>query len=172
MTLQEAPPQARVSSKGVLGESGLQEKDCSLSHSPAFLVGIPQEVRGTWRFNNSHPLTSWPRGPFPVWACFLPRVNQSCKGSRSAVSLPQVYPIVDFPLREISLASQRGIAEHSAALSPRARVLQQVSGVGVGGCGEARLLGPGWGSCWGGGPFQTRAGRRQLREGWRTGAPV
>ncbi|XP_047706562.1 protein SSUH2 homolog isoform X2 [Prionailurus viverrinus] len=36
-----------------------------------------------------------------------------------------VYPIVDFPLREISLASQRGIAEHSAALSPRARVLQQ-----------------------------------------------
>eukprot|EP00069_Balaena_mysticetus_P018046 bmy_00466T0 len=38
---------------------------------------------------------------------------------------PQVYPIVDFPLREISLASQRGIAEHSAALASRARVLQQ-----------------------------------------------
>uniref|UniRef100_A0A3Q2LM03 Ssu-2 homolog n=1 Tax=Equus caballus TaxID=9796 RepID=A0A3Q2LM03_HORSE len=36
-----------------------------------------------------------------------------------------VYPIVDFPLREISLASQRGIAEHSAALGSRARVLQQ-----------------------------------------------
>eukprot|EP00071_Canis_lupus_P028579 XP_022262136.1 protein SSUH2 homolog isoform X2 [Canis lupus familiaris] len=36
-----------------------------------------------------------------------------------------VYPIVDFPLREISLASQRGIAEHSAALASRARVLQQ-----------------------------------------------
>ncbi|ELW63510.1 hypothetical protein TREES_T100014071 [Tupaia chinensis] len=37
----------------------------------------------------------------------------------------QVYPIVDFPLREICLASQRGIAEHSAALASRARVLQQ-----------------------------------------------
>uniref|UniRef100_A0A8D0Z320 Ssu-2 homolog n=1 Tax=Sus scrofa TaxID=9823 RepID=A0A8D0Z320_PIG len=36
-----------------------------------------------------------------------------------------VYPIVDFPLRDISLASQRGIAEHSAALASRARVLQQ-----------------------------------------------
>lgn len=38
-----------------------------------------------------------------------------------------VYPIVDFPLREISLASQRGIAEHSASLASRARILQQVS---------------------------------------------
>ncbi|XP_020758748.2 protein SSUH2 homolog isoform X2 [Odocoileus virginianus] len=36
-----------------------------------------------------------------------------------------VYPIVDFPLREISLASRRGISEHSAALASRARVLQQ-----------------------------------------------
>ncbi|KAM9074584.1 protein SSUH2 homolog isoform 3-T8 [Megaptera novaeangliae] len=36
-----------------------------------------------------------------------------------------VYPIVDFPLREICLASQRGIAEHSATLASRARVLQQ-----------------------------------------------
>ncbi|MBZ3875288.1 Protein SSUH2-like protein, partial [Sciurus carolinensis] len=36
-----------------------------------------------------------------------------------------VYPIVDFPLREISLASQRGIAEHSASLASRARILQQ-----------------------------------------------
>ncbi|KAK2490119.1 hypothetical protein MC885_017547 [Smutsia gigantea] len=36
-----------------------------------------------------------------------------------------VYPVVDFPVREISLASQRGIAEHSAALASRARVLQQ-----------------------------------------------
>ncbi|KAK1332321.1 hypothetical protein QTO34_006994 [Cnephaeus nilssonii] len=39
---------------------------------------------------------------------------------------PQVYPLADFPLREISLASQRGIAQHSAAtLASRARVLQQ-----------------------------------------------
>ncbi|ELK34331.1 hypothetical protein MDA_GLEAN10023697 [Myotis davidii] len=37
-----------------------------------------------------------------------------------------VYPLADFPLREISLASQRGIAQHSAAtLASRARVLQQ-----------------------------------------------
>lgn len=46
---------------------------------------------------------------------------------------PQVYPLADFPLREISLASQRGIAQHSAAtLASRARVLQQVSGRGQG----------------------------------------
>ncbi|XP_064449263.1 protein SSUH2 homolog isoform X4 [Mirounga angustirostris] len=42
-----------------------------------------------------------------------------------------VYPIVDFPLREISLASQRGIAEHSAALASRARVLQQTPLSGI-----------------------------------------
>ncbi|KAM4821078.1 protein SSUH2 homolog [Thomomys bottae] len=36
-----------------------------------------------------------------------------------------VYPIVDFPIRDISLASQRGIAEHGASLAPRARILQQ-----------------------------------------------
>uniref|UniRef100_A0A8C6QM13 Ssu-2 homolog n=1 Tax=Nannospalax galili TaxID=1026970 RepID=A0A8C6QM13_NANGA len=39
-----------------------------------------------------------------------------------------VYPIVDFPLQEISLASQRGISEHSAALASRARILQQAGG--------------------------------------------
>ncbi|XP_032314737.1 protein SSUH2 homolog isoform X3 [Camelus ferus] len=37
-----------------------------------------------------------------------------------------VYPIIDFPLREISLASQRAIAEHNATLASRARVLQQL----------------------------------------------
>lgn len=63
--------------------------------------------------------------------------------ARWAASLLQVYPIVDFPLREISLASQRGIAEHSATLPSRARVLQQVSAVGTGGCREA--LGAGLG---------------------------
>ena len=63
--------------------------------------------------------------------------------ARWAASLPQVYPIVDFPLPEISLASQRGIAEHSAALASRARVLRQVSEVGTGGCWEA--LGAGLG---------------------------
>ncbi|GAB1291135.1 Ssu-2 homolog (C. elegans) [Apodemus speciosus] len=36
-----------------------------------------------------------------------------------------VYPIVDFPLQDISLASQRGIEEHSAMLASRARILQQ-----------------------------------------------
>uniref|UniRef100_D4A1A7 Ssu-2 homolog n=1 Tax=Rattus norvegicus TaxID=10116 RepID=D4A1A7_RAT len=36
-----------------------------------------------------------------------------------------VYPIVDFPLKDISLASKRGIEEHSAMLSSRARILQQ-----------------------------------------------
>lgn len=52
-----------------------------------------------------------------------------------------MYPLVDFPLREISLASQRGIAQHSAALASRARILQQVRCVGAWGCWEARLLG-------------------------------
>ncbi|KAL6036614.1 hypothetical protein STEG23_033352, partial [Scotinomys teguina] len=40
-------------------------------------------------------------------------------------SLVKVYPIVDFPLRDISLASQRGIEEHNTALASRARILQQ-----------------------------------------------
>nr|XP_020829454.1 protein SSUH2 homolog isoform X1 [Phascolarctos cinereus] len=39
-----------------------------------------------------------------------------------------VYPIVDFPKQEISLASQRGIAEHTTALAGRSRVLQQFPG--------------------------------------------
>lgn len=56
---------------------------------------------------------------------------------------PQVYPLADFPLREISLASQRGIAQHSAAtLASRARVLQQVSRRGRG-CFWARRGFPG-----------------------------
>uniref|UniRef100_A0A6I8NHN6 Ssu-2 homolog n=1 Tax=Ornithorhynchus anatinus TaxID=9258 RepID=A0A6I8NHN6_ORNAN len=36
-----------------------------------------------------------------------------------------VYPIIDFPKPEISLASQRGIAEHNAAFASRSRILQQ-----------------------------------------------
>lgn len=90
-------------------------------------------------------------GPFLPGLVFLPPVNQSCKasgadtlgqGSEATASLRQVYPIVDFPLREISLASQRGIAEHSAALASRARVLQQVSGVGAGARWETSGAGP------------------------------
>ncbi|KFO38328.1 hypothetical protein H920_00280 [Fukomys damarensis] len=38
---------------------------------------------------------------------------------------PVVYPIVDFPLRDISLASRRGILEHSSTLASRGRILQQ-----------------------------------------------
>uniref|UniRef100_G1T7R7 Ssu-2 homolog n=1 Tax=Oryctolagus cuniculus TaxID=9986 RepID=G1T7R7_RABIT len=48
-------------------------------------------------------------------------------------SLSQVYPIVDFPLPEIARASQRGIAEHSAALGSRARILKQVRRAWAGG---------------------------------------
>lgn len=47
----------------------------------------------------------------------------------------QVYPIVDFPLRDISLASQRGIEEHSTTLASRARILRQVRRGGGGGGG-------------------------------------
>ncbi|XP_068940145.1 protein SSUH2 homolog isoform X1 [Petaurus breviceps papuanus] len=36
-----------------------------------------------------------------------------------------VYPIVDFPKQEISLASQRAIAEHTTSLAGKSRVLQQ-----------------------------------------------
>uniref|UniRef100_A0A8C3P736 Ssu-2 homolog n=1 Tax=Chrysemys picta bellii TaxID=8478 RepID=A0A8C3P736_CHRPI len=39
----------------------------------------------------------------------------------------QVYPIVDFPKPEISLASQRAITEHNAAFATSSRILQQVS---------------------------------------------
>ncbi|XP_058144528.1 protein SSUH2 homolog isoform X1 [Dasypus novemcinctus] len=45
--------------------------------------------------------------------------------SLELLSPAQVYPIVDFPLQEISLASQRAIARHSAALASGARILQQ-----------------------------------------------
>ncbi|KAJ6650945.1 hypothetical protein lerEdw1_001422, partial [Lerista edwardsae] len=37
----------------------------------------------------------------------------------------QVYPLVDFPYPEISLASQRAIAEHNAAFASTSRILQQ-----------------------------------------------
>ncbi|GAB0194385.1 protein SSUH2 [Grus japonensis] len=36
-----------------------------------------------------------------------------------------VYPIIDFPDPEISLASQRAIAEHSAAFATSSRILRQ-----------------------------------------------
>uniref|UniRef100_A0A8D0EVV2 Ssu-2 homolog n=1 Tax=Strix occidentalis caurina TaxID=311401 RepID=A0A8D0EVV2_STROC len=39
-----------------------------------------------------------------------------------------VYPIINFPDPEISLASQRAIAEHSAALATSSRILRQVRG--------------------------------------------
>ena len=81
-------------------------------------------------FNKPHP----PRSPLArarpsLGSCSHqpPRApGAEARGQVVCVS-PQVYPIVDFPLREICLASQRGIAEHSATLASRARVLQQVS---------------------------------------------
>uniref|UniRef100_A0A672VFM0 Ssu-2 homolog n=1 Tax=Strigops habroptila TaxID=2489341 RepID=A0A672VFM0_STRHB len=39
-----------------------------------------------------------------------------------------VYPIIDFPEPEISLASQRAIAEHNAAFATSSRILRQVRG--------------------------------------------
>uniref|UniRef100_A0A8C0BI48 Ssu-2 homolog n=1 Tax=Buteo japonicus TaxID=224669 RepID=A0A8C0BI48_9AVES len=39
-----------------------------------------------------------------------------------------VYPIIDFPDPEISLASQRAVAEHSAAFAASSRILRQVRG--------------------------------------------
>lgn len=55
---------------------------------------------------------------------------RGCSGKESETGTvfvsPQVYPIVDFPLQDISLASQRGIEEHSTMLASRARILQQV----------------------------------------------
>uniref|UniRef100_A0A663M648 Ssu-2 homolog n=1 Tax=Athene cunicularia TaxID=194338 RepID=A0A663M648_ATHCN len=39
-----------------------------------------------------------------------------------------VYPIIDFPDPEISLASQRAITEHSTALATSSRILRQVRG--------------------------------------------
>lgn len=89
----------------------------------------------------SHQLAAGLGAP-PSLGLFSVGIRESGPGQRGRPRLSlQVYPIVDFPLREISLASQRGIAEHSAALGSRARVLQQVSGVGAWGHREGRLPG-------------------------------
>uniref|UniRef100_A0A8C4WAJ5 Ssu-2 homolog n=1 Tax=Gopherus evgoodei TaxID=1825980 RepID=A0A8C4WAJ5_9SAUR len=37
-----------------------------------------------------------------------------------------VYPIIDFPIPEVSLASQRAITEHNTAFTTSSRILQQV----------------------------------------------
>lgn len=71
--------------------------------------------------------------PSGLYACLSDQVVASLS--------PQVYPLIDFPLREISLASQRGIAQHSAALASRARVLQQVSRAGAGALGRQDFRG-------------------------------
>lgn len=96
-------------------------------------------IKGLRRLSKPHPLAAWP-WPLPALGSM-----PGCLTRWLHLS-PQVYPLIDFPLREISLASQRGIAQHSAALASRARVLQQVSGAGAWDFGEARLGGPAWGS--------------------------
>lgn len=87
-------------------------------------------INGPLGFNKPHPSRS-PLArarPFPASCSHQPSKAPGAEAPGQVVCVsPQVYPIVDFPLREISLASQRGIAEHSAALASRARVLQQVS---------------------------------------------
>lgn len=102
-------------------------------------------IKGLWRSSNPHLLAARPR-TLPNLGSFSLPPEIDCQGSRCwhlvrvvrCLRLsPQVYPLVDFPLREISLASERGIAQHSATLASRARVLQQVSRVGAWGCWEA-----------------------------------
>nr|XP_042706162.1 protein SSUH2 homolog [Chrysemys picta bellii] len=54
----------------------------------------------------------------------------TCQGEKKLLHFIQliitwVYPIVDFPKPEISLASQRAITEHNAAFATSSRILQQ-----------------------------------------------
>ncbi|KQK84066.1 hypothetical protein AAES_56129 [Amazona aestiva] len=46
-------------------------------------------------------------------------------GPSAGCAMGQVYPIIDFPGPEISLASQRAIAEHNAVLAVSSRILWQ-----------------------------------------------
>ncbi|KAM6162330.1 protein SSUH2 homolog isoform 2-T2 [Erethizon dorsatum] len=98
--------------------SGRGSKTCATCRGERKLVHFVQLVT-TWR-NSLFEFVSEPHLDCPRELLGKAKGENLFRDECSAV-----YPIVDFPLREISLASHRGIEEHSAALASRGRILQQ-----------------------------------------------
>ncbi|XP_004642202.1 protein SSUH2 homolog [Octodon degus] len=98
--------------------SGSGSKACATCRGERKLVHFVQLVT-TWR-NSLFEFVSEPHLNCPRELLGKAKGENLFKDENSAV-----YPIVDFPLQEISLASRRGIQEHSAAVASRGRILQQ-----------------------------------------------
>ncbi|NXG36014.1 SSUH2 protein, partial [Dromaius novaehollandiae] len=98
--------------------SGRGSKTCTTCQGEKKLQHFEQLVI-TWR-NNVFEFVSEHQLDFP--GELLSRVNGENVFRDENV---QVFPIVDFPEPEISLASQRAVAEHRAALAASSRILQQ-----------------------------------------------
>ncbi|XP_063081257.1 protein SSUH2 homolog isoform X2 [Cavia porcellus] len=98
--------------------SGRGRKTCATCRGERKLVHSVQLVT-TWR-NSVFEFVSEPHLDCPRELLGKARGESLFRDENLAV-----YPIVDFPLQEISLASRRGIEEHSAALASRGRILQQ-----------------------------------------------
>uniref|UniRef100_A0A8C2UMG3 Ssu-2 homolog n=1 Tax=Chinchilla lanigera TaxID=34839 RepID=A0A8C2UMG3_CHILA len=99
--------------------SGRGSKACATCRGERKLVHFAQLVT-TWR-NSLFEFVSEPHLDCPRELLGKAKGENLFRDENSAV-----YPIVDFPLQEISLASHRGIEEHSAALASRGRILQQM----------------------------------------------
>nr|XP_008271809.1 protein SSUH2 homolog [Oryctolagus cuniculus] len=98
--------------------SGRASKTCATCKGEKKLLHFVQLVT-VWK-NSVFEFVSEPRLSCPV-ELLAKAKGESLFQDEDVV----VYPIVDFPLPEIARASQRGIAEHSAALGSRARILKQ-----------------------------------------------
>ncbi|NXE53823.1 SSUH2 protein, partial [Casuarius casuarius] len=98
--------------------SGRGSKTCAMCQGEKKLQHFEQLVI-TWR-NNVFEFVSEHQLDFP--GELLSRVNGENVFRDENV---QVYPVVDFPEPGISLASQRAVAEHRAALAASSRILQQ-----------------------------------------------
>ncbi|XP_004835312.1 protein SSUH2 homolog isoform X6 [Heterocephalus glaber] len=98
--------------------SGRGSKTCSTCKGERKLVHFVQLVT-MWR-NSLFEFVSEPHLDCPRELLAKAKGENLFRDENSVV-----YPIVDFPLRDISLASRRGISQHSAALASRGRILQQ-----------------------------------------------
>ncbi|XP_067159768.1 protein SSUH2 homolog isoform X3 [Apteryx mantelli] len=98
--------------------SGRGSKTCAMCQGEKKLQHFKQLVI-TWR-NNVFEFVSAHQLDLP--GELLSRVNGENVFRDENV---QVYPVADFPEPEICLASQRAVAEHSAAFAASSRILQQ-----------------------------------------------
>ncbi|XP_054694228.1 protein SSUH2 homolog isoform X2 [Grus americana] len=98
--------------------SGRGSKTCATCHGEKKLQHFKQLVI-TWK-NNVFEFVSEHHLNFP--GELLSKVSGENIFKDENV---MVYPIIDFPDPEISLASQRAIAEHSAAFATSSRILRQ-----------------------------------------------